>query len=103
MAIYFMAENSWVLTKSVWEELSKRKCNQEQDLEITELPSKKKGHFLLLGELLDGQVQSYIKELCSKGTIVSIIDSQWRNLPGPMPSQYKYTGQSIKAETIRSM
>ena len=51
------------------EVLSKRKRDQE-NLEITELPSNKKGHSLLLGELLDGQVQSNIKELCSKGAIV---------------------------------
>ena len=42
------------------EALSKRKRDQE-NVEITELPIKK-GHSLLLGELLDGQLQSYIKE-----------------------------------------
>ena len=36
------------------EELSKRKCKQEKDLDIAELPSKKKGRSLVLGELLDG-------------------------------------------------
>ena len=53
------------------EELSKRKHKQEKDLDITELPSKKKGCSLLLGELLDGRVQSYIKELCAKGAVVN--------------------------------
>jgi len=52
------------------EALSKRKRDQE-NVEITELPSKKKGRSLLLGELLDGQVQSYIKELRSKGAVVN--------------------------------
>ena len=33
---------------------TKRKRKQEKDLDIAELPSKKKGCSLLLGELLDG-------------------------------------------------
>ena len=53
------------------EELSKRKRKQEKDLDIAELPSKKKDHSLLLGELLDGRVQSYIKELHAKGAVVN--------------------------------
>ena len=53
------------------EELSKRKHKQEKDLDITELPSKKKGRSFLLGELLDGRVQSYIKELRAKGAVVN--------------------------------
>ena len=42
--------------KVKYQELSKRKRKQEKDLDIAELPSKKKGHSLLLGELLDWQV-----------------------------------------------
>jgi len=53
------------------EELSKRKRCQEEILEVTELPSKKKGHPLLLGDLLDGPVQRYIKEMRSKGAVVN--------------------------------
>ena len=53
------------------QELLKRKRNQEENLVVTELPSKKKGRSLLLGELLDGRVQSYIKELRSKGAVVN--------------------------------
>ena len=52
------------------EVLLKRKRDQE-NLEITKLPSKKKGCSLLLGELLDGRVQSYIKELRSKGAVMN--------------------------------
>ena len=53
------------------EELSKRKHKQEKDLDIVELPSKKKSRSLLLGELLDGRIQSYIKELHAKGAVVN--------------------------------
>ena len=53
------------------EALSKRKRSQEEDIEITELPSKKKGRSLLMGELLDGRVQCYIKEMRSKGAVVN--------------------------------
>ena len=42
--------------KVKYQELSKRKRKQEKDLDIAELPSKKKGRSLLLGELLDGLV-----------------------------------------------
>ena len=53
------------------EELSKQKRCQEENLEVTELPSKKKGRLLLLGDLLDGRVQRYIKEMRSKGAVVN--------------------------------
>ena len=53
------------------EELSERKRKQEKDLDIVELPNKKKGRSLLLGELLDGRVQSYVKEMRAKGAVVN--------------------------------
>ena len=43
----------------------KRQC------EVTELPSKKKGRPLLLGEKLDQQVKTYLHALRSSGAVVN--------------------------------
>ena len=51
-------------------ELAKRKRNGEE-LPIKDLPQKKRGRPLLLGEQLDNQVEKYLKTLRDKGGVVN--------------------------------
>ena len=51
-------------------EMRKRKRTYES-LDINELPEKKKGQPLMLGEDLDTQVQAYLTALREKGAVVN--------------------------------
>ena len=48
-------------------ELASRRKQGREDMTVTKLESKKRGHPLMLGEELDKQVQMYIRTLGSKG------------------------------------
>ena len=48
----------------------KRKREGEEDFEITALPCKKRGWTLLLGNVLDGRVQSFIRDMHCHGVVI---------------------------------
>ena len=53
-------------------EYQKKRKTGETDLNITSLPSAKRGRPLMLGEQLDSQVQSYIRALRDEGGVVTV-------------------------------
>ena len=58
------------LKKAYYQELS-RKRKAEEDLAISTLPTKKRGHPLLLGEDLDTKVQQYLRALRECGWAIN--------------------------------
>ena len=57
--------------KKYTDEVNKRKRAGEEEIDISELPDKKRGRRLLLGEELDRQVQSYILDLRDNGAVIN--------------------------------
>jgi len=55
--------------ESYLKELAKRKYDEEP--EVKELPPKKRGCSLLIGEQLDDRVQLYVKEMHTTGVVLS--------------------------------
>ena len=48
-----------------------RRQREDDDVEVQELPSKKRGRSLLLGDVLDSKVQAYLKKIRETGGVVS--------------------------------
>ena len=57
--------------KQYQQEVQKRKREGEEDFEITALPCKKRGRTLLLGNVLDGRVQSFIRDMRCHGAVIN--------------------------------
>ena len=57
--------------KQYQQEIQKRKRKGDEDFEITALPCKKRGRTLLLGNVLDGRVQSFIRDMRCHGVVIN--------------------------------
>ena len=57
--------------KQYQQEVQKWKHEGEEDFEITALPCKKRGRTLLLGNVLDGRVQSFIQDMRCHGAVIN--------------------------------
>ena len=55
------------------QKVQKWKREGKDDFEITELPSKKRGRTLLLGNVLDGRVQLYARDMRCHGVVVNTV------------------------------
>ena len=63
-----VSEREGILNKS---ELKKRVRYAEDDITISELPEKKRGRLLLLGEELERQVKAYLTFICEHGAVIN--------------------------------
>ena len=63
----------WMKKLLICKELLLQSSRNREPIEIKELPQKRRGRLLLLGEKLEDEVKSFIKVLvaCKKGTIVN--------------------------------
>ena len=57
--------------KQYQQEVQKRKRKGEEDFEITAFPCKKRGWTLLLGNVVDGRVQSFIRDIRCHGVVIN--------------------------------
>jgi hypothetical protein len=52
-------------------EIRRKQREEDGDVEVRELPAKKRGRSLLLGDVLDSKVQAYLKKIRESGGVVS--------------------------------
>ena len=67
----YLKESSIRTWRNLYQTELSRKRKVKDDSDILELPQKKKGRPLLLGDKLDDQVKSYVQYLRTKGTPVN--------------------------------